>query len=336
MENPTPTIQRRRRSERYQQQDIFSVPQTPAAPIPPAASPNPPPYQRTPRSARAYEAAAPVMPQQPPRPRALQQVAPASAFIRDEAPPVMARPPKPSPAAARRKPAYRMPWWITALIIGLLVLILALTAAQNMMAAYLVQQEQARADAYQTIVDEHPIYYKDLIERYAAEYNLRPAFVCAIVMNESSFRSDAMSSAGARGLMQLMPDTAEWIAGKLDVEGYHFDRMYDPESNIRFGCWYLNYLSKLFRGDPILIACAYHAGQSNVTAWLSNSSYSSDGLTISLDRIPMDDSKTYAGRVTEDYGIYDALYFHAFNQDHEEGGSAASQLSVFADLAAHR
>lgn len=235
-----------------------------------------------------------------------------------------------------RKPAYRMPWWITALIIGLLITILALTAAQNMMAAYITQRQQARADAYQAVVDDHPIYYMDLIEQYAGEYNLQPAFVSAIIMNESSFRKDAMSSAGARGLMQLMPDTAEWIAGKLDVDGYHFDRMFDPESNIRFGCWYLNYLSKLFRGDPILIACAYHAGQSNVIAWLSNRDYSQDGLTIPLDKIPMADSKTYAGRVTEDYGIYDALYFHVFNQNPEEAVSAASVPGVSYDLSACR
>lgn len=238
--------------------------------------------------------------------------------------------------ATQRKPVYRMPVWITALIFGLLIAILALTAAQNMMAAYITQRQQARADAYQAIMDDHPIYYMDLIEQYAADYNLQPAFVSAIIMNESSFRKDAMSSAGARGLMQLMPDTAEWIAGKLDVDGYHFDRMFDPESNIRFGCWYLNYLSKLFRGDPILIACAYHAGQSNVTAWLSNRDYSQDGLTIPLDKIPMTDSKTYAGRVTEDYGIYDALYFHVFNQDPEEAVSAVSVPAVSYDLSACR
>ena len=335
MENPTPTIQRKRRSERYQQTDAAPAPVETAYTAPSRESApafdTPPVYQRTPRSARASAMVCESVPQ----PRALQQAPQVSARLREEAPPAMARPPKPAPQRETRKPAYRMPWWITALIIGLLVLILALTAAQNMMAAYLVQRQQARDAAYQAIVDDHPIYYKDLIEKYAAEYNLQPAFVCAIIMNESSFRSSAMSSVGARGLMQLMPDTAEWIAGKLKVESYHFDRMYDPESNIRFGCWYLNYLSRLFRGDPILIACAYHAGQSNVTAWLSNSSYSSDGRTIPLEKIPMADSKTYARRVTEDYGIYDALYFQVFNQAAEADDRAASVLPDAA-LAARR
>lgn len=328
MENPTPTIQRKRRSERYQQPVGSSQPSSASMPITPA----PQPYQRTPRSARA---SVPDTIQPVPQPRSLRAGQTSSAFVREEPPPTMSRARRPV-TEAPRKPAYRMPWWITALIIGLLITILALTAAQNMMAAYITQQQQARADAYQAVVDDHPIYYMNLIEQYAAEYNLQPAFVSAIIMNESSFRKDAMSSAGARGLMQLMPDTAEWIAGKLDVDGYHFDRMFDPESNIRFGCWYLNYLSKLFRGDPILIACAYHAGQSNVTAWLSNRDYSQDGLTIPLDKIPMADSKTYAGRVTEDYGIYDALYFHVFNQDPEAAVDAASVPDVFYDLSACR
>ena len=80
----------------------------------------------------------------------------------------------------------------------------------------------------------------------------------------------AESSVGARGLMQLMPDTAEWIAGKKKVSGYAFERMYDPESNISFGCWYLRYLANLFHGDPVCVSCAYHAGQGQVTAWLSD------------------------------------------------------------------
>ena len=93
---------------------------------------------------------------------------------------------------------------------------------------------------------------------------LAPAYVAAIIRNESSFQPRAESAVGARGLMQLMPDTAEWIAHKLGVEGYAFERMYDPASNIRFGCWYLNYLSKMFLGNPVCVTAAYHAGQGQV------------------------------------------------------------------------
>ena len=133
----------------------------------------------------------------------------------------------------------------------------------------------------------------------------------AIIRNESSFRPKAESEVGARGLMQLMPDTAEWIARKLKVNGYAFERMYDPASNIRFGCWYLNYLSKLFNGDVISVTCAYHAGQGTVASWLSDSRYSDDGVLLVTDRLPDGPTKQYAERVSRDYGIYQKKVYSA-------------------------
>ncbi|MBE5804973.1 MAG: lytic transglycosylase domain-containing protein [Clostridiales bacterium] len=177
------------------------------------------------------------------------------------------------------------------------------------MRAYIVQQQRAREAAYQKVLDNHPIYHMDLIERYANENNLQPAFVAAIILNESSFRTNAESGIGARGLMQLMPDTAEWIAGKLGDTHYSFDRMYEAEPNIRYGCWYLNYLSRLFRGDPVTVAAAYHAGQTTVTGWLDDPAMSPDGLKLSLEGMKDGPTKTYAGRVTQAYAIYDAIYY---------------------------
>lgn len=241
-----------------------------------------------------------------PSPQLMQHTAPP---VEEAPPPPMARP-KPVPRRTRQEAA-KLPVWLTASIIGTLILILALVAAQNLMQAYLVQRQNAREAAYQKVVDAHPIYHMDLIELYAAENNLQPAFVAAIILNESSFRSNAESSIGARGLMQLMPDTAEWIAGKLDDAYYSFDHMWEAEQNIRYGCWYLNYLSKLFRGDPVSVAAAYHAGQSTVTSWLSDPTLSPDGLTLSLAAMKDGPTKTYAGRVTQAYAIYDALYYQA-------------------------
>ena len=320
MENPQTPIQRHRRAERHQQQA--------AAPYASAPAPQAPAYQRTPRSARG---AAPTAGEAP-----ATRLAPPPLFTQEDAPPAMARPKRPAPLPEKKRmPAHRMPRWITACIIGLMFVSLALLAAQNLMQAWLTQRQQERDAAYQAVVDAHPMYYTDLIARYAEEYNLRPAFVTAIILNESSFRTDAESNVGARGLMQLMPDTAEWIAGKLDVSGYSFERMYDAESNIRFGTWYLNYLSKLFRGDPVAVACAYHAGQSTVASWLSDRSISPDGIALPLENLPNGPTKTYAGRVTRDYGIYDALYFHVFNQDPEESGGAGD-VSVSAGVSASR
>ena len=109
--------------------------------------------------------------------------------------------------------------------------------------------------------------------------------------------------------MQLMPDTAEWVAHKLGEDGadYSFDKLYDPQTNIRFGTWYLGYLSRRFDGDATKIVCAYHAGQGNVDSWLKNPQYSSDGVT--LDIIPTKDTATYASRVLRARDIYRKYYF---------------------------
>ena len=237
----------------------------------------------------------------------------------DAAPPVMERPKAPA-RRARSAPAWRMPPWLTGCLTGMLLLVMALLAAQGLMQAYLKQRADEREAAHQRVVDSHPIYYKDLIEQYAAENNLKPAFVAAIILNESSFRTDAESSVGARGLMQLMPDTAEWIAGKLDMDYFHFDFMYDAEMNIRFGTWYLGYLSRLFRGDPVSVASAYHAGQGTVTRWLSDESKTRDGVSLNLDSLSDGPTKTYAGRVTQAYAIYEALYYP--QPDGDDGGTA--------------
>ena len=225
-------------------------------------------------------------------------------------PPKLERPVK---AAVREKEraGKRMPTWLVASLAVLFFLSAGFFTAQSLMQAYLTQRQQEREAAYQRVVDAHPIYYKDLIEQYAAENNLHPAFVEAIILNESSYRTDAESSVGARGLMQIMPDTAEWIAGKLKETGYSFDNMYDAETNIKYGTWYLGYLSKLFRGDPILVSAAYHAGQGEVTGWLSDPSMSEDGVTIKLENMIDGPTKRYAGRVTKAYGVYEALYYAA-------------------------
>ena len=162
--------------------------------------------------------------------------------------------------------------------------------------------------AYQRVVDAHPIYFKHIIEQYAEENNLHPAFVAAIILNESSYRTDAVSSVGARGLMQLMPDTAEWIAGKLD-ESFSFDRMYDAETNIRYGCWYLGFLANRFQGDPVSVACAYHAGQGEIANWRAQPGALNEKGGLILEKLKDGPSKNYAGKVTEDYGIYQRLYF---------------------------
>ncbi len=228
-------------------------------------------------------------------------------------------PQKPVPEEASPDKEKKLPGWLTTAMTLSFLGVLALIAAYWLMNAYLVTQEQKRIAAYEAIlsnyhVTEQPdgtltVTWQDYIEKYAAEYNLQPAFVTAIIRNESSFRANAESSVGARGLMQLMPDTAEWIAGKLDDDSYTFDSMWDPETNIRYGCWYLGYLSRLFHGDPVLVSAAYHAGQTTVTQWLSDPDKSPDHVSLDLSRMSDGPTKQYIGRVTQTYGIYQSLLY---------------------------
>lgn len=211
--------------------------------------------------------------------------------------------------SSERKTSWQMPSCLRIMLICLAAVLTVSFTAQMLMNAYLVRQQQTH-EAEQRSIDEHyPLMYEDSIRRISAEYNLSPSLIAAVIMNESSFRPTIQSSVGARGLMQLMPDTAEWIAHKLRIDNYRFDLMDDPDTNIRFGCWYLNYLSTLFRGDPLCVVCAYHAGQGEIASWLANPLYSSDGVTLNSDSLPEGPTKLYAGRVLRDYGIYQAKYF---------------------------
>ena len=164
-----------------------------------------------------------------------------------------------------------------------------------------------------------------LIDAAARKYNVDPKLVSAVAEVESGGDQDAASSAGAVGVMQLMPDTAEWIAGKLRIDNYGFDMMEEPKYNVRFGCWYLNYLSTLFNGNPLCVVCAYHAGQGEIASWLANPLYSTDGVTLNADNLPEGPTKQYAGRVIRDYGIYQAKYFDQTVSDSAADNAANSR-----------
>lgn len=222
------------------------------------------------------------------------------------------RPPQPSsrqPSPGQPSPLMSIPAPMRAILLALCV-ILFFTAAVAITRSYLAaQEERRRLEAEAAERAQHPLYYGDMVLAYAERQELDPALVAAVILCESSYDPQAESRLGARGLMQLMEDTAGWIAHKLDEdgEGYTFDRLYDPETNIRYGTWYLGYLSRRFGGDATKIVCAYHAGQGNVDSWLQNPKYSSDGVT--LDVIPTRDTATYAERVLRARDVYRKYYF---------------------------
>lgn len=153
----------------------------------------------------------------------------------------------------------------------------------------------------------YPVIYRDTIEKYANERGLDPAHVAAVIYCESSYQPTAVSSVGARGLMQIMPDTGGWIAEKLkETDTYMVDRLFEPELNIRFGCWYLEYLSNRFGGDLRKITAAYHAGGTRVDQWLKDEAYSKDGIT--LEDVPAGATNQYVKHIEATYEKYKELY----------------------------
>lgn len=196
----------------------------------------------------------------------------------------------------------------TCIVLGmvLIICILALGIARGKLNRLRTERENAAAE-YQQLVERHTVAYREDIEKYATQNDIHPAYVAAIILRESSYDPSATSSVGARGLMQIMEDTFEFVRKKLGEDGTTFADMYDPTTNIRYGCWYLGYLSRMFNGDPIQIACAYHAGPNNVKLWTMNRT--ADGRTLTLEDIPYDNTRYYAGKVVNAYDIYYQHYY---------------------------
>jgi soluble lytic murein transglycosylase len=113
-----------------------------------------------------------------------------------------------------------------------------------------------------------PGRYHEAVAAAADEFGLDPLLVAAVVYSESRFRPAARSPAGARGLMQLMPTTAEEVAGKLGLDGYSAAMLDEPEMNLRLGCVYLRELLDEFGGDVPVALAAYNAGRRHAAAWL--------------------------------------------------------------------
>lgn len=155
------------------------------------------------------------------------------------------------------------------------------------------------------LLKRYPVAYEAEIRAAAEQFSLDPAYVASVVLAESSFDAEAVSSAGAIGLMQIMPATGEWIAGKLD-DVFDVQRLYEPSVNLRYGCWYLRFLLDRYDGDMRTASTAYHQGQGRVDEWLQDPQYSQDGRTLTAISSAVTD--TYVNRIMESYEHYKELY----------------------------
>lgn len=151
----------------------------------------------------------------------------------------------------------------------------------------------------------YPLKYGETITKYAAMYHIDEHLVMSIVNAESRYDKDAVSSQGAAGLMQITKSTAEWIAKSMGDKSFTVDKLRDPETNIRMGCWYFDYLSKKFAATELVLA-AYNAGPGNVNDWLDKSIISKDGTDY--EKMPFKETGKYVKKVIADEKMYEFLY----------------------------
>jgi len=155
------------------------------------------------------------------------------------------------------------------------------------------------------LLQAYPMDHLEMIQRHALAQQIEPMLVAAVIRNESHFDPKAMSPQGARGLMQIMPETGQWIAHQMQLS-YSDDMLWNPEYNITLGCWYLDNLNEEFHGDLVLVLASYNAGRSNVKRWLDQKQWTGEQAT--LRQVPFTETRTYVAKVLRDVKIYRLIY----------------------------
>ncbi len=153
----------------------------------------------------------------------------------------------------------------------------------------------------------YPISYKVEINRSAMKYQLDPLLIAAIIRVESNYKLDAVSPKGALGIMQIMPETAEWILkqdnfGNLKAK----DAGKDAHAGITLGSWYVRELTRQFDGNMIVSLAAYNAGPGKVRQWLEKGVWNGEEQT--LRDIPYGETRHYVQRVMYYYKKYQKIY----------------------------
>ena len=144
-----------------------------------------------------------------------------------------------------------------------------------------------------------PLRHDDIIRQQARAKDLDPALVAAVIYRESKFR-DQTSEAGAKGLMQILPDTAQFIAKRSGGTQFEVRDLANPQINIAYGCWYLRYLMQRYNGNQVAAVAAYNAGHGRVDEW--------GGSALRIDDIRFPETKQYVEDVFDKRGDYAKHY----------------------------
>lgn len=152
----------------------------------------------------------------------------------------------------------------------------------------------------------YPIKYEDEVNEASRKFAVDPYLALAIIQIESNFNAETTSKKGATGLMQLMPDTAQWAAEQGGFPDETINFLQKPEVNIHLGIWYLSFLNKQFNGNEVAVIAAYNAGPGNVEKWLATGRW--DGRAETINEIPFGETRHYIQRVLYYYGRYVEIY----------------------------
>lgn len=144
-----------------------------------------------------------------------------------------------------------------------------------------------------------PMPYGEEVARTCGENEISKALLYAVMKAESNFEVSAESAKGAKGIMQMMPETAAWCAEK---KGEKAPDLFVPEESIRVGAYYLSFLLNRYGGNEKTAVAAYNAGHGRVDAWLSDTAYAKDGKTLS--KIPFPETEKYVKKVM----LYKKIY----------------------------
>lgn len=150
-----------------------------------------------------------------------------------------------------------------------------------------------------------PLAHEDIIRQQASQKQLDPSLVAAVIYAESRFR-DATSRAGARGLMQITPDTARYIARLSGGTKFEQGDLSTPQINISYGAYYLRYLLNRYDDNTVLALAAYNGGEGNVDRWIVEAS--NDERAFVIDQIPFAETREYVAKVLDARSEYRRKY----------------------------
>ena len=148
--------------------------------------------------------------------------------------------------------------------------------------------------------------YSEYVYKYSEENKVDPLLIFSIIKAESNFDKESISKSNAIGLMQLMEDTADEVANKINIEDFTKEKLFNPEVNIMLGTYYFSELIERYDGNTLIALVAYNAGIGKVDEWIDEGVI--DINSSNIENIPYKETLMYVRKIVRDYKIYKDLY----------------------------